>query len=303
MSEAVALLGAAGFVAPRHMKAIAETGNKLVLAHDPHDSVGVLDAHFPEAEFVTDEEAFWGRVKALKVGWVVICSPNHVHAQQTCRALRAGANVLCEKPMALTARELEEISEVEQETSQRAYSVLQLRLHPAMEPLRCLQPSRRRSGEVTYITRRGPWYAASWKGDPDLSGGVGMNIGVHFFDLLSSLFGPPTRVLVSVAAPDHMRGVLALPGVDVHWHLSLRAEDLPEGVICHRRLVIGDTEADFSTGFTDLHTEVYARTLAGDGFGVDAVTPAIALVEKIQHAATTPSLLSTWVELGPGRRP
>jgi len=290
-----ALLGAAGFVAPRHLQAIHATGNKLVLAHDPHDSVGVLDQHFPEAEFTTDEEVFWGRVEALEVDWVVICSPNHHHTAQINRAMRAGANVLSEKPMALTTGELDNIAAVEAETGQRAFCVLQLRLHEAL--LKVGAPAgRRRNVDITYITRRGPWYHESWKGDPKLSGGVAMNIGVHFFDLLIMLFGPVQRFVVSTAEPDCMRGVLALRDVDVKWFLSLRASDIPEGVgASYRRLSVGDVTVDLSTGFGDLHTQVYKRTLVRDGFGVEDARPAITLVERIQKAAANAP--SGWIEL------
>ena len=279
-----ALLGAAGFVAPRHLQAIHATGNKLVLAHDPHDSVGVLDQHFPEAEFTTDEEVFWGRVETLQVDWVVVCSPNHHHTAQINRAMRAGANVLSEKPMALTTGELDIIAAVEAETGRRAFCVLQLRLHEALSKLGA-PVTHRRNVEITYITRRGPWYHQSWKGLASLSGGVAMNIGVHFFDLLITLFGPVYRFVVSTAEPDCMRGVLILRDVDVKWFLSLRASDIPEGAgAFYRRLSVGDVTVDLSTGFGDLHTKVYERTLAGNGFGVEDARPAITLVESLQKA-------------------
>tara|TARA_Y100000034_G_scaffold21607_1_gene24868 strand:+ start:2564 stop:3463 length:900 start_codon:yes stop_codon:yes gene_type:complete len=296
MTETVALLGAAGFVAPRHLQAIQRTDNRLVLAHDPHDSVGVLDSYFPEAEFLVDEEMFWSKAKALDVDWVVICSPNHHHTRQICRALCSGANVICEKPMALTVAELDQIAMAERKTGKRAYCVLQLRLHEAVMKLSA-PPGRRRNVEVTYVTRRGPWYQESWKGDSKLSGGVAMNIGVHFFDLLIHLFGPVRQMTVTTAEKDHMRGVLALRDVDVRWFLSLRASDVPEGAgSSYRRLSIGDEVVDLSTGFVDLHTQVYTRIFAGEGFGVEDARPAIALVQEIRQAVHRKS--KTWVQMG-----
>jgi len=316
-----ALIGAAGYVAPRHLKAIRETGNQLLAAADPHDSVGVLDRWFPRARYFPEIERFDRHLEKLRRGpeeqrvhWVSICSPNFLHDAHVRLALRVGANALCEKPLVISPWNLDQLVAVEQETGQRICTVLQLRLHPDLVALkqRYENPSPREPGSsppspdgggpgrgrhqvsLKYVTGRGNWYHVSWKGVEERSGGLAMNIGVHFFDLLMWLFGPVERVEVHQRTPARLSGALELERADVRWLLSVDMNDLPEraraaGQTTHRSIAIDGEEVEFSSGFEDLHTRVYERALAGDGFGIEDARPSIELVHRIRNTAPTPS--------------
>jgi UDP-N-acetyl-2-amino-2-deoxyglucuronate dehydrogenase len=300
-----ALIGAAGYVAPRHLKAIRDTGNRLVAAADPHDSVGVLDRWFPEARYFPEIERFDRHLEKLRRGpedqrveWVSICSPNFLHDAHVRLALRVGANALCEKPLVISPWNLDQLAAVEQETGRRICTVLQLRLHPDLiklkERLATHSPDGggpergRRRVDLKYVTGRGNWYHVSWKGVEERSGGLAMNIGVHFFDLLMWLFGGADRVEVHERGPSRIAGTLELERADVSWLLSVDMGDLPRAVVdagqtTYRSIEIDGEEVEFSTGFDDLHTRVYERALAGVGCGIEDVRPSIELVHRIRN--------------------
>ncbi len=295
-----ALTGVAGYVAPRHLRAIRETGNRLVAATDPHDSVGVLDSYFPEAAFFKEFERFDRHLEKLRRGseehrvhYVSICSPNHLHDAHVRLALRIGADAICEKPLVINPWNLDLLQELERETGRRVYTVLQLRLHPSLKALReevIASSERRHAVCLTYITARGPWYRYSWKGNEAQSGGLATNIGIHFFDLLVWLFGHARRVEVHRREPDRMAGFLELERAEVSWFLSIVGADLPfpiePGVrSTFRSITVDGREVEFTEGFTDLHTRVYEETLAGRGFGIEDARPSIELVYQIR---TTP---------------
>ena len=300
-----ALIGVAGFIAPKHLKAIRDTGNQLAAAMDPHDSVGILDSYFPETRFFTEFERFdrflekQRRQKDTKpVEFLSICSPNYLHDAHVRLALRVQANAICEKPLVINPWNLEQLCELEQEYQRRIYTVLQLRLHPAVQALkRSLQAEANRSRRevcLTYITRRGAWYHHSWKGAEEKSGGLVMNIGIHFFDLLLWLFGPVQRSLLHQATPSRLAGYLELEGARVRWFLSLDVNDLPaevrkKGGYAHRSITIDGQELDLSAGFTDLHTQVYRDILAGGGFGIEDARPAIDLVHMVRYSREAPA--------------
>lgn len=293
-----ALTGLAGYIAPRHLQAIRDTGHRLVAAVDPHDSVGVIDAYFPDAAFFTEVERFDRHLELLRrtddaVDVVSVCSPNHLHDAHIRLALRVGADALCEKPLVLNPWNLDQLEEIEAESGRRVWTVLQLRVHPALVALRdrLAAENRRRHVRLTYVTSRGTWYGYSWKGDAKKSGGVATNIGVHFFDLLQWLFGPVTRHDVHLNDEMKAGGVMELPGADVEWFLSIDARDLPadrpDGQTTHRSITVDGEEIEFSGGFRDLHTVVYEETLAGRGFGIADARPSIELVHQIRHAVPT----------------
>ena len=296
-----ALTGLAGYIAPRHLQAILDTGNRLVAAVDVHDSVGVVDSYFPEAAFFTEFERFDRHLEKLRRGpveervdVVSVCSPNHLHDAHIRLALRVGADALCEKPLVLNPWNLDQLQEIEAEHAQRVWTVLQLRVHPALVALKArleAEPDRRRAVRLTYVTSRGTWYRYSWKGDHAKSGGVATNIGVHFFDMLQWLFGVAEQQQVHVRDGNRAAGQLVLPRADVEWYLSLDDNDLPDSVRgdkpTYRSITVNGEEVEFSGGFRDLHTRVYERTLAGDGFGIAEARPAIELVHSIRHATPT----------------
>jgi UDP-N-acetyl-2-amino-2-deoxyglucuronate dehydrogenase len=299
-----ALVGAAGFIAPRHMKAIHETGNRLVAATDPHDAVGTLDSYALDTRFFPEIERFDRHLEKLKRGayenrvhFVSICSPNYLHDSHVRLALRTGANAICEKPVVINPWNLDALEDIERETGKCVYTVLQLRLHPSILKLReeLNQASSAKKHEVTltYITGRGAWYQTSWKGIEEKSGGVAMNIGIHFLDLLLWLFGPPRLVELHVKDPKRMSGFLDLERAHVKWFLSVDVSDLPFTPIpgkktTYRSIQIGDREMDFTEGFTDLHTRVYAETLSGRGFRISDARPSIELVHKIRTSSPIP---------------
>lgn len=301
------LIGAAGFVAPRHMGAMKETGGVLDAAVDPNDSVGVIDSYFPQAAFFTCFEEFDDFIdKRRRAGagldYVSICSPNHLHEMHARAALRAEADAICEKPLTLVPEAIDHLAELERDTGRRVSTILQLRLHPAIqalrEKIRSGPPDRVHDVDLTYITSRGRWYHASWKGDEEKSGGIATNIGVHFYDMLGFLFGDLRENLVSHRAPDHAAGRLTYDRARVRWFLSINAEHLPksagDGQRTYRSITIDGDEIEFSGGFTDLHTASYAEILAGRGFGLDDVRPSI---ETVAHIRTAP--LETGLEPHP----
>jgi len=293
-----ALIGAAGFIAPRHMKAIRETGNDLVAALDKHDNVGVLDSYFPDTHFFTEFERFDRHLDKLKrsgnkIDYVSICSPNYLHDSHIRYVLRYGADAICEKPLALNPWNLDALEEIEKETGKKVFTILQLRLHPSIIALR----SKIQSGPVDtiydidlrYVTSRGNWYHSSWKGDESKSGGVVTNIGIHFFDMLIWIFGAVRDVSVSVFEEDHAAGTLTLEHARVNWFLSVNYNHVPEAVReagkrTYRSLRLGDEELEFSEGFTDLHTASYSEVLKGYGFGVQEARPSVELTHAIRNS-------------------
>lgn len=300
MSKNFALIGAAGYIAPRHMQAIHDTGNRLVAAVDPHDSVGVLDRYFPEARFFTEIERFDRHLERLRrekraeqIDYVTVCSPNYLHDAHCRLGLRMHADVICEKPLTINPWNMDALCELEQEFGRRVYTVLQLRLLPVLAELKATlarDPSRKRASLcLTYVTRRGAWYHTSWKGEASKSGGVAMNIGIHFFDLLLWLFGKVQQSEVHLAGSDKMAGFLELEWADVTWLLSVDRADLPAGYFeagkpAYRSLSMDGREIEFSEGFTDLHTAVYRDILAGGGFGIADAKPSVELVHALRSA-------------------
>jgi UDP-N-acetyl-2-amino-2-deoxyglucuronate dehydrogenase len=309
MTYNFALIGAAGFVAPRHIKAIRDTGNQLIAATDPHDAVGVLDRHFLNVRYFPEIERFDRHLEKLRrdsdekrAHYVSICSPNFLHDAHVRLALRLGAHAICEKPLVIKPWNLDYLAQLEEEFETRVNTILQLRVHPSVIALKeALQeePSAVRHQVVlTYVTGRGAWYDVSWKGVEERSGGIAMNIGVHFFDMLLWLFGPAERVEVHLRENRRMSGYLGLEKADVRWFLSLDFSDLPTPPgdtmnTTHRSITMDGEEIYFTTGFTDLHTKVYERTLAGEGFGIQDARPSIELVHRIREAevSTQPEFL------------
>ena len=293
-----ALIGAAGYVAPRHMKAIKETGNDLIAAYDINDSVGVIDSHFPQADFFTEFERFDRHLDKIKrqgtpIDYVAICSPNYLHDAHIRFGLRIGADVICEKPLVLNPWNVEALQTMEQETGKKVYTILQLRLHPALLALREKIQSEP-GGKVydvnlTYITSRGKWYYTSWKGDLAKSGGIATNIGVHFYDMLTWLFGNIRENTVHIHTHDRACGYLELDKARVRWFLSINPETLPDaakakGARTFRSITVDGEEIEFSEGFTDLHTRSYEAILNGQGFGLDEAATAVQIVHDIRNA-------------------
>jgi Predicted dehydrogenases and related proteins len=298
MSKNFALIGAAGFIAPRHLKAIKETKNNLVAALDKFDSVGIIDSFFPNADFFVEFERFDRHIDKLrragtKVDYVSICSPNYLHDSHIRFALRNQADAICEKPLVLNPWNIDGLVEMEKETGKRVYNILQLRLHQSIIDLK----ERIEKGpkdkiydvDLTYITSRGNWYHTSWKGDVAKSGGVATNIGVHFFDMLAWIFGPIKGNLVHVLNADKAAGYLELEKARVRWFLSIDYNDIPEeirakGQRTFRSITVDNSEFEFSEGFTDLHTKTYESILAGNGFGLLEAKNAIETVFTIRNS-------------------
>lgn len=302
MLKNFAVIGVGGYVAPRHLRAIRDTGNRLVAAIDPKDSVGVLDQYSFDVKFFTEIERFDRYLEKLRRGpeenrihYVSVCSPNYLHDAHCRLALRVGADVICEKPLVINPWNFDALQELEVETKHRINTVLQLRVHPELSRLRhSLQES---SGQhdvvLTYITSRGPWYHVSWKGQQDKSGGVATNIGVHFFDLLLWLFGSAGDIKVYHSDNQRMSGFIELERARVRWFLSVDAQDLPFAAkaakkTTFRSITVDGKEIEFSEGFTDLHTRVYEETLAGRGFGIAEARPSIELTYAIRTASISP---------------
>ena len=293
-----ALIGAGGYVAPRHLKAIRDTGNRLIAAADPHDSVGILDAYSFDVRFFKEIERFDRHLDKLRRGpeaesveWVSICSPNYLHDAHMRLALRNGANAICEKPLVINPWNLDALQQLEHETGRRIFTILQLRVHPALLAIKARldgEPAGTRHDVVlTYVTSRGGWYHVSWKGSEEQSGGVATNIGIHFFDLLMWLFGAPLESEVHMRHPHRMAGALELERARVRWFLSVGREDLPFAAqpgqrSTYRSITVDGDEIEFTEGFTDLHTRVYERTLAGEGFGIADARPSIEMVHRIR---------------------
>jgi UDP-N-acetyl-2-amino-2-deoxyglucuronate dehydrogenase len=295
-----ALIGAAGYIAPRHMQAIKATGNQLVSALDPNDSVGIIDSYFPDADFFTEFERFDRHIDKLfrakddkQVHYVSICSPNYLHDSHMRFALRSGADAICEKPLVLNPRNIDGLVQIEQATGRSVNTILQLRVHPAIVALREKVQSSNRSGkcevDLTYITSRGHWYLQSWKGDDKKSGGIATNIGVHFFDMLHFIFGALQTNRVHYSAPTKAGGYLEYENARVRWFLSVDVQDVPPAQIAagqrtYRSITVDGEEIEFSGGFTDLHVRSYEEILAGRGFGLEANRTAIETVASIRTA-------------------
>ncbi len=291
-----ALTGLAGYIAPRHLRAIRDTGNTLTAALDVSDSVGIIDSFFPDAEFFTEPEAFEAFLEAERyrgegIDYLSICTPNYLHAPHIRMAFRLGADAICEKPLVLTTAEINALREMEERTGKRVWTILQLRVHPALLALRERMAAREDEADVllTYITGRGKWYHRSWKVREDLSGGLAANIGVHFFDMLSWFFGPAQHMEVHLREQTRMAGFMQLERARVRWFLSINLDDVPEkvraqGQRTYRSITIEGEEVEFSGGFTDLHTTVYQRTLNGQGFGLDDAAEAIRITEYLRRA-------------------
>lgn len=295
-----ALIGAAGYIAPRHMKAIKETGNNLVAALDKHDNVGILDSYFPDADFFTEFERFDRHLDKLKrhgkvVDYISICSPNYLHDSHIRFALRSGANAICEKPLVLNPWNADALEEIERESQRKVFTILQLRLHPAIIALKQKIETGPKDKvydvDLRYITSRGHWYHSSWKGEMSKSGGIATNIGVHFFDMLMWIFGNVKTVEVNAHEEDRAEGFLQLERARVKWFLSIDYNTIPESVKAagkrtFRTLTIENEELEFSEGFTDLHTHSYHQILNGKGFTIADARPSIELVYKIRTHLT-----------------
>lgn len=292
------MTGVAGYIAPRHLKAIKDTGNILIAATDPNDSVGILDRYFPDTAFFTEIERFDRHIEKLRrlkegIDYLSICSPNNLHDAHIRLALRNGADAICEKPLVLNPWNLDLLEKLESEYGKRIFTILQLRVHPALIALRNKISDEKKNSkhivELEYITSRGKWYNYSWKGDPQKSGGIATNIGVHFFDLLIWLFGQPVRYKVELNLIDKMKGEVELENANVKWLLSINKNDLPEevkkeGKSTYRKISIDGSEVEFTEGFTELHTEVYKQILSGNGFTIKDTRPSIELVYGLRNS-------------------
>lgn len=290
-----ALIGAAGYIAPRHMVAIRQTGNDLVAAFDPNDSVGIIDSHFPDADFFIEFERFDRHIDKLRrqgkgVDYVSICSPNYLHDSHMRFALRSGADAICEKPIVLNPWNIDGLQEIEVDSGRNIWTILQLRLHPSILGLRervAQSPDGKFDVELTYITSRGNWYLQSWKGDDKKSGGIATNIGVHFFDMLGFVFGPLKENEVHLREPVRAAGYLEYERARVRWFLSVDANDLPDAAKAQnqrtfRSINVSGQETEFSGGFTELHNQSYMAILEGKGFGLEENRAAIEAVSEIR---------------------
>jgi len=296
-----ALIGAAGYVAPRHLKAIQETNNILIAALDKFDSVGVMDSYFPNADFFVEFERFDRHIEKLKrngthLDYVTICTPNYLHDAHIRMALRRGADAICEKPLVLNPWNLEALKDIEKESGQTINTILQLRLHPSIIALKNKvdQSSQKDKYDVdlTYITSRGSWYDISWKGDESKSGGIATNIGVHFFDMLSWVFGEMQNNIVHLREKDKASGFLEFENARVRWYLSIDENSLPKNVRekgqrTYRSISINNEEIEFSKGFTDLHTVSYQEILKGKGFGLNDSERSIKIIHDIRNKTIT----------------
>ncbi len=293
-----AIIGVAGYIAVRHLNAIKTTGNTLVAALDKFDSVGIMDSYFPDADFFTEFERFDRHIdklrrKGTKVDYVSICSPNYLHDSHIRFALRSGADAICEKPIVLNPWNIDALQAMEKETGRKVFNILQLRLHPVI----CALKDKVQNGpkdktyeiDLSYITSRGHWYHSSWKGDQEKSGGIATNIGVHFFDMLTWIFGDVKENIVHISKNDKAGGMLILERARVRWLLSLDYNDIPEdvkkqGKRTFRSINIDGDEIEFSDGFTELHNRIYEEILNGKGFGLDAARNAIQSVYTIRNS-------------------
>ncbi|HZF70602.1 Gfo/Idh/MocA family oxidoreductase [Sulfuricurvum sp.] len=296
-----ALIGAAGYIAPRHMKAIKETGNTLVAALDKYDGIGIMDSHFPDAYFFTEFERFdrfvdkFHRENDKKIEYIAIASPNYLHDSHIRFALKSGAHAICEKPLVLNPHNIDQLKVIEEETGKKVYTILQLRLHDSIIALKekianelVTNPDKVYDIDLTYLTSRGRWYFISWKGDNAKSGGIASNIGVHFFDMLSWIFGPVEENIVHVKQPDTNAGYMKLKNARVRWFLSVNYDYIPDeiktsGSRTYRNITVDNDAFEFSEGFTDLHTTSYKDILSGGGFGLDEARNSIEIVSAIRN--------------------
>jgi UDP-N-acetyl-2-amino-2-deoxyglucuronate dehydrogenase len=296
-----ALIGAAGYIAPRHIRAIKDNGCNLAAAYDPHDSVGVLDSHFDSVDYFREFERFDRHVELLRrkegqqIDYVSICSPNYMHDAHMRFALRVGADAICEKPLVLNPWNVDALAQTERESGRRINTILQLRLHPSLITLRNEVLSTGKKDykvSLTYITSRGNWYLYSWKGDREKSGGLSTNIGIHFFDMLQWIFGEPEEITLHHRTPRSESGFIRLERAEVSWFLSIDKSNLPdggsEGIKTFRSITVDGKEVKFSDGFTDLHTQSYTEILAGRGFGLADVSPSIQTAYVIRNAEAKP---------------
>ena len=296
-----AIIGVAGYIAPRHLKAIKDTNNNLLAAYDPYDGVGIIDSFFPDADFFTEFERFDRHIEKLKFeknekfDYVSICTPNYLHDAHIRFALRRGANAICEKPLVLNPWNIENLKNIEKESGKNIYTILQLRLHPSIiklkNKIRNSPKNKIYDIDLTYITSRGKWYYTSWKGDITKSGGIATNIGVHFFDMLTWIFGDVKQNKVHIHTHDRAAGYLEFERARVRWFLSINYDTLPneikeKGQRTFRSITIENEELEFSGGFTDLHTLSYNNILSGNGFGIKDASNAIEIVHTIRN--TTP---------------
>mgnify|MGYP001024475910 FL=1 len=294
-----ALIGASGYIAPRHLKAIKETNNNLLAAYDRFDSVGVMDSYFPNADFFVEFERFDRHLEKLKyernvdLDYVSICTPNYLHDSHIRMALRRGADAICEKPLVLNPWNIDALGKIEKETGQKVYNILQLRVHQSIIDLKkkidAAPKDKVFDVDLTYLTSRGNWYYTSWKGDMEKSGGIATNIGVHFYDMLSWIFGDVKVNIVHVHEHDRAAGYLELDRARVRWFLSINKDVLPDevkakGQRTFRSITIEGDELEFSGGFTDLHNRVYESILDGNGYGLEDARQAIEIVHQIRHS-------------------
>lgn len=294
-----ALIGASGYIAPRHMKAIKDTNNNLIAAIDKFDSVGIIDSYFPDADFFTEFERFDRHISNLKyehnltLDYVSICTPNYLHDSHIRFALRQGADAICEKPLVLNPWNIDALSNIQKETGKKIYNILQLRVHPSIIALKHKIDNGPKDKiydiDLTYLTSRGNWYYASWKGDVAKSGGVATNIGVHFFDMLSWIFGDLKQNLVHLNTHDRSAGYLEFKKARVRWFLSINRDTLPDhikkiGQTTYRSIKIEEEELEFSGGFKDLHTTTYRDIINGKGYGLEESRQAIEIVHNIRHS-------------------
>lgn len=293
-----ALIGVGGYIAPRHLKAIKDTGNRLIASLDKFDSVGILDSYFPESSFFVEFERFDRHIEKIKrkenveLDYVSICTPNYLHDSHIRMALRRNADAICEKPLVLNPWNIDALEEIEKESGRKINSILQLRLHPSIQALKRKVASERKNSkydvDLTYITSRGKWYDISWKGDESKSGGVATNIGIHFYDMLSWVFGRVQEIQVYQRERDKASGYLEFEKACVHWFLSIDEDSLPKeikekGQRTYRSITIDGEEIEFSQGFTDLHTLSYQEILKGNGFGLEDARESIEIVHQIRN--------------------
>ena len=296
-----AIIGAAGYIAPRHMKAIKDTGNKLIAAFDLNDSVGIIDSYFPDAHFFTEFERFdrfvdkWQRNQERKIDYFAVATPNYLHDSHMRFALKSGADVICEKPLVLNADKIDKLKVIENETSKKIYNILQLRLHPSIIKLKEkikqeleLNSKKVYDIDLTYLSSRGKWYFESWKGDESKSGGIATNIGVHFYDMLTWIFGEVTSNHLNMKKTDVNAGILELKNARVRWFMSINYNYLPKkikdkGLTSYRSLILDGKEIDFSYGFNNLHTRSYEEILIGNGFRLEEARSSIDIVTDIRH--------------------
>lgn len=292
------IIGVGGYIAPRHLKAIKDTGNNLISAYDLSDSVGIMDSYFPYTAFFTEFELFDRHNTRLKengfdIDYVSICTPNYLHDAHTRYGLRLGADVICEKPMVLNPWNIDALEKVEQNTGHKAYTILQLRLHDSIVALKKKIDEGPKDKiydvDLTYITARGNWYYTSWKGNENKSGGVATNIGIHFYDMLSWIFGPVTKNVVHIMTHDRVAGYLEMPKARARYFLSINADTLPNNAVqgekrTYRTIMIDGSEFEFSVGFNELHTKSYEKILAGEGFRISEARNCIDIVYNIRNS-------------------